>query len=141
MTHTTTSGLQRFWKNYRTTLIIVAAVIVASFTSYIFEPGQTTAVLASMVRQSTPLVLGALCGLLGERAGVINIGIEGQMLFSAFIAFLANVYTGNLLVSVLVGMAAGALLGLLHAWTSVSLKVNQIITGAAISVDGGYTAQ
>ncbi len=134
MTQTTTSGLQRFWKNYRTTLIIVAAVIVASFASYAFEPEQTAAVLASMVRQSTPLVLGALCGLLGERAGVINIGIEGQMLFSAFLAFLANVVTGNLLVSVLVGMAAGALLGLLHAFMSVTLKVDQIIGGTVINI-------
>lgn len=134
MAQTTTSGLLRFWKNYRTTLLVVAAVIVASTISYLLEPGQTAAVLASTVRHSTPLVLGALCGLLGERAGVINIGIEGQMLFSAFIAFLANVYTGNLFLSVLVGMAAGALMGLLHAFMSVTLKVDQIIGGTVINI-------
>lgn len=134
MAQTTTSGLLRFWKNYRTTLMVVIGVIVVSVISYIFEPGQTAAVLASTVRHSTPLVLGALCGLLGERAGVINIGIEGQMLFSAFIAFLANVFTGNLFISVLVGMAAGALMGLLHAFMSVTLKVDQIIGGTVINI-------
>lgn len=134
MSQTTASSLRRFWRNYNSTLIIMAAVIAGSLISFSIEPEQTTAVLASTIRQSTPLILGALCGLLGERAGVINIGIEGQMLFSAFVAFLANVFTGNLLVAVLVGMAAGALMGLLHAFMSVTLKVDQIIGGTVINI-------
>jgi simple sugar transport system permease protein len=134
MAQTSTSGLLRFWKNNRTLAIIVGGVIVISIVFYILDPGQTAAVLASTVRHSTPLVLGALCGLLGERAGVVNIGIEGQMLFSAFIAFLANVVTGNLFIAVLVGIAAGALMGLLHAFMSVTLKVDQIIGGTVINI-------
>jgi simple sugar transport system permease protein len=134
MTQTTISGLMRFWRTYQTPLIIVVVVFVASMVAYLIEPEQTTAVLASMIRQSTPLVLGALCGLLGERAGVVNIGIEGQMLFSAFIAFLTNVATGNLLIAVLAGMAAGALLGLLHAFMSVTLRVDQIIGGTVLNI-------
>jgi simple sugar transport system permease protein len=98
------------------------------------NPNVTQAVLASTIRHSTPLVLGALCGLLGERTGVINIGIEGQMLMSAFFAFLFNVWTGNLFVSVVAGMAVGGLLGLLLAWMSVTLKVNQIIGGTVINI-------
>jgi len=94
----------------------------------------TTAVLASALRQSTPLVLGALCGLLGERAGVMNIGIEGQMLFSAFIGFIVSVWTGNLYLALLLGILAGAVMGLLLAIMSVTLKVDQIIGGTVINI-------
>jgi simple sugar transport system permease protein len=94
----------------------------------------TTAVLASTLRQSTPLVLGALCGLLGERSGVVNIGIEGQILFSAFIGFLVNVWTGNLFVAVMAGVLAGAFLGLFLAFMAVTLKMDQIIAGTIINI-------
>ena len=111
-------------------LLLFAVVIV----SYIINPKTTQAVLGSTIRQSTPLILGALCGILCERAGVVNIGIEGQMLLSAFMAFMVNVWTGNLLVSVLAGMATGALLGLLLAFTAVTLKLDQIIGGTVINI-------
>jgi simple sugar transport system permease protein len=86
------------------------------------------------VRQSTPLILGALCGLIGERTGVINIGIEGQMLLGAFIGFLANVYTGNLFIAVMAGILTGMLLGLFLAFMSVTLKMDQIIGGTVINI-------
>jgi ABC-type uncharacterized transport system permease subunit len=98
------------------------------------HPMATNAVLASAVRQSTPLVLGALCGLLGERSGVMNIGIEGQMLFAAFIGFMVNVCAGNLSVAVIAGVLAGAFLGLLLAFMAVSLKIDQIIGGVVINI-------
>ena len=65
---------------------------------------------------------------------MINIGIEGQMLMSAFIGFLVNVYTGNLFLAVLSGMLTGALLGLLLAVMSVTLKIDQIIGGTVINI-------
>lgn len=116
------------------TTIVLGVVLVAVVWGYMSDPQVTTAVLASTLRQSTPLVLGALCGLLGERTGVINIGIEGQMLMSAFIGFLANVYTGNLFVAVLAGMAMGALMGALLAFMSVTLKMDQIIGGTVLNI-------
>lgn len=116
------------------TTIVLGGVLVAVVWGYMSDPQVTTAVLASTLRQSTPLVLGALCGLLGERTGVINIGIEGQMLMSAFIGFLANVYTGNLFVAVLAGMAMGALMGALLAFMSVTLKMDQIIGGTVLNI-------
>jgi simple sugar transport system permease protein len=82
----------------------------------------------------SPLVLGAMCGLLCERSGVINIGIEGQMLMSAFLSFMFNVWTGNLFIAVLAGAATGALLGLLLAFMSVTLKIDQIIGGTVINI-------
>ena len=113
-------------------LIGLSAVIVF----YILSPQVTVAVLGSTIRQSTPILLGALCGILCERAGIINIGIEGQMLMAAFIGFMTNVWTGNLFLSVLAGMATGALLGLLHAFMSVNLKLDQIIGGTVINILG-----
>jgi simple sugar transport system permease protein len=111
-------------------IVILAAVLVF----YIRDPKITEAVLASAVRQATPLVLGALCGVLGERSGVINIGIEGQMLLSAFIGFLVNVWTGNLAIAVFAGLLTGALLGLLLSFMSVTLKIDQIIGGSVINI-------
>jgi general nucleoside transport system permease protein len=116
-------------------LVIIGAIIVGSIIyAYMTNDRVTTAVLASTIRQSTPLILGALCGLLGERSGVVNIGIEGQMLMSAFIAFLANVYLGNLVLAAIIGMLVGALLGGLLAFMSVTLKMDQIIGGTVINI-------
>ena len=123
--------------------IVVGVVIVGTvLASYAVNSVITESVLASALRQSVPIVLGALCGLFCERSGVINIGIEGMMLMSAFTAFLANVYMGQagfeasaaLPVAVVVGLLTGAFLGLVHAFMSVTLKVDQIIGGTVINI-------
>ena len=101
---------------------------------YIMDPMICTAVMSSAIRHSTPLALGALCGLLGERSGVMNIGIEGQMLFSAFVGFLVHVWTGSLLVAVMAGISAGAFSGFLLAFMSVSLRIDQIIAGSILNI-------
>jgi simple sugar transport system permease protein len=109
-------------------------IVVAILGFYINDPRITEAVLAATIRHSTPLVLGALCGVLGERSGIINIGIEGQMLLSAFIGFLVNVWTGNLLIAIFAGLFTGAVLGALLAFMSVTLKIDQIIGGSVINI-------
>ncbi|MBF0288655.1 MAG: ABC transporter permease [SAR324 cluster bacterium] len=111
-------------------------VLLVILWSYFYDSAITEAVLASALRQSTPLALGALCGLMGERSGVINIGIEGQMLLSAFVGFLVSVWTGNLLFAVLTGVATGAVIGLLLAFMSVSLRIDQILGGTVINILG-----
>ncbi len=111
-------------------VIIAGSVVYAYATNAVV----TTAVLASTIRQSTPLILGALCGLIGERSGVVNIGIEGQMLMAAFVAFLANVYLGNLWLATLIGALTGATMGLLLAFMAVTLKMDQIIGGTVINI-------
>ncbi len=121
-------------KTNRLITIIVTVILVAIVAAYLWDARSTVAVLSSTLRQSTPLVLGALCGLLCERSGVINIGIEGQMLFGAFIGFLANVYTGNLIMAIVAALLAGALSGLLLAYMSVSLKMDQIIAGTVLNI-------
>lgn len=128
------SPWKRFLKRWGVTVGISLATIVIIIWQYTVDANITEAVLASTIRQSTPLVLGALCGLLGERSAVINIGIEGQMLLGAFVGFLVNVWTGNLLVAVFAAILIGALMGLLLAYMSVTLKMDQIIGGTVINI-------
>jgi len=92
------------------------------------------AVLRSTLRQSTPITLGALSGLVCERVGVINIAIEGMMLTAAFTGYMANVWTGNLFFSVVVAILTGGLMALLHGWLSIRFKVDQIISGTVINI-------
>ncbi len=114
----------------------LAAVVVVMIVAYQWDGSQTTAVSARTVREAAPLILGALCGLIGERSGIINIGIEGQMLLAAFFGFMAASASGNLLLGVLVGMLASAIAGLFLAWTAVALKMDQIIAGTIINIFG-----
>lgn len=125
---------RRFLRRYGVILALLLFVVVASIISYTISPRQTTAVLAATLRASTPLILGALCGLYGERAGVINIGIEGQMLLAAFLAFVTHSTFHNLLLGVAVGVLVGGLLGLFLAFMSVTLKMDQIIGGTVINI-------
>ena len=95
--------------------------------------------------KATPLALGAMSGLMCERSGVINIGIEGMMLVGAMTAFLGSVVfndlTGgtlpkvfSLLAGLFVAMLASGLIALLHAWLSIHYKVDQIISGTVINL-------
>ncbi|MFW5941932.1 MAG: ABC transporter permease [Chloroflexota bacterium] len=124
----------QFVRRHALALSLITVVLAVILVAYNMSPQITRAVLSATLRQSTPLVLGALCGLYGERAGVINIGIEGQMLLAAFVGFMANVYLGNLALAVLLGVLAGALLGLFLAYMSVTLKMDQIIAGTVINI-------
>ncbi len=128
------SPWKRFFTRWWATILIVLVISGIIIWQYSLNQNITEAVLASTIRQSIPLVLGALCGLLGERSAVINIGIEGQMLLGAFTGFLVNVWTGNLLLAVFVSILTGALMGLLLAYMSVTLKMDQIIGGTVINI-------
>ncbi len=123
------------WLQKNAVGLIGAVVVFGAILYFYLQNGQTTeAVLASALRHATPLVLGALCGLIGERSGIINIGIEGQMLMAAFLSFLTSSFTGSIAAGILVGLLTGALLGLLLAFMSVTLKVDQIIGGTVINI-------
>ena len=92
------------------------------------------AVLSGTLRLSTPITLGALGGIFSERAGVVNIGIEGMMLTAAFAGFVTGASTGNVWLGVVAAVLAGALLALLHAALSIHLRVDQIISGTVINI-------
>lgn len=89
--------------------------------------------LRSTVISAVVITLGALTGLMGERAGVINIGIEGQLLASAFVAVVLSSAFGTL-AGVLGALAVGALLGLILAWLAIRFRVDQIIAGVVINI-------
>jgi len=97
--------------------------------------------LGASLRLSVPLAFAALGGLLSERSGVLNIALEGMILTGAFVSAAATFYTGNGWLGVGAAIAAGALVGLLHAFLSVSLKVDQLVSGLAINLSAaGLTA-
>ena len=92
------------------------------------------------LRATVPLVLGALSGILCERSGIVNIGIEGMMLAGAFGAFVAKVATNDwplaasLLLGVLVALLVGALMGWIHALLSIRFRMDQIISGTVLII-------
>jgi general nucleoside transport system permease protein len=112
----------------------IVVIIVALVWAYQWDESQTQAVAARTVREAAPLLLGALCGLIGERSGIINIGIEGQMLLGAFTGFMAASYSGSIWVGLLAAVASAGVAGLFLAWSSVTLKVDQIIAGTVINI-------
>jgi ABC-type uncharacterized transport system permease subunit len=92
-----------------------------------------SALFAAMLRYATPLLFAALGGLFSERSGVINIGLEGMMLMGAFWGIWGAEVTGSWLVGLLIGMVSGAVLALIHAVFSVSLRADQIVSGFSMN--------
>lgn len=89
---------------------------------------------AAVLRIATPLIFGTLGALLCERAGVLNLGIEGIMTFGAMIGWLAVFHGADLWTGLLVAALAGAVFGLLHALLTVTLGLSQHVTGLGITL-------
>jgi ABC-type uncharacterized transport system permease subunit len=88
---------------------------------------------ASTLRFATPLIFASLGGMFSERSGVVNIGLEGMMLFGAFFAILAADKSGSWQIGVLSAMLAGGALALIHALVSIHWRADQIVSGVAIN--------
>lgn len=122
--------------------------LVAQFVGYLVAvlPDISPIVLRSAV----PIAMAALCGVMCERSGVVNIGIEGTMLVAAFVGWAAGVFltpilgagepsalfgiTSVLLASLLLAVLAGLIVAAVHAWLSISVKADQIIAGTIINI-------
>jgi general nucleoside transport system permease protein len=92
-----------------------------------------SALLAAALRYATPLTFAALGGVTTERAGVVNIGLEGMMLTGAFFGAWGADVSSSWVGGILIGLTAGGLMGLLHAVFAVSLRADQIVSGTAIN--------
>jgi general nucleoside transport system permease protein len=90
--------------------------------------------LASTLRVSTPLILCALAGTLCERAGVIDLGLEGKMLMTAFTTAAVGVASGSLVLALGAAIVVGLALSLLHGYACVSHRGDQVVLGMAITM-------
>lgn len=90
--------------------------------------------LSATIRMSIPLLLAALGELYSERAGLVNIGINGIMTFGAMIGFIAGYSTGNPYFGILAGALAGILINMVYAFFTISLRADQIVYGMALNI-------
>jgi len=134
---------RRRWMTWAFVALVTGLAIAAEVTPL----GEGTlgifvgkAVLRFTLRASVPLIFGALSGILCERSGIINIGIEGMMLAGAFGAFAVKAHTGalplalSLALATLAAVLVGAAMGYLHALLSIRFRMNQIISGTVMIV-------
>jgi len=92
-----------------------------------------SALLAATLRYATPLTFAAIGGMFSERSGVVNIGLEGMMLMGAFFAILAADKLNSWWAGLGAAILAGGLTALIHAFISISLRADQIVSGVAIN--------
>ena len=90
--------------------------------------------LKTVLRMATPLIFAGMGGLLCERSGIMNIALEGMMLTGAFVAVLGTYYLHNPWAGLVCAVLAGGAVGLIHAFWSISLRSDQIVTGTAINL-------
>ena len=102
--------------------------------SELLTPTFALILLFSTIRLATPLIFAALGGLFSERAGVINIALEGLMLAGAFAAAVVTYETSNPYLGFFAGMVAGAIISLVFAVAVIKFEADQVVTGFAISM-------
>ena len=98
--------------------------------------GIVVTVLKRALVAGTPLLLGTLGEIMAERSGILNLGVEGMMSIGAVSGFIAAFATGNPWIGLLAALLAGMVLSLIHAFVSVSLKGNQVVSGLALTMLG-----
>lgn len=134
-------------RRFTTGLMIVAGIVFIPTILIVAAAGNSTNIttmLAESLRLATPIAIGAMAGLWCERSGVVNIAIEGMMLFGACFGFTTLFYLQNvfppeqlnfvMFLSVLVAILAGGAAALLHAWLSITFATDQIVSGTVINI-------
>lgn len=100
----------------------------------LFQEAILISVFAATIRIATPLIFAALGELITERAGILNLGVEGTMLMSAFAAFVGAYSTGSLFMGLVFAVVAGGLMSFLMVFMAATLKVEQVVTGLALNL-------
>ncbi len=115
---------------------IVAFIFIAAFLIWAARGKSLNLVgmLSSSLVRAIPIALAALCGLISERAAVINIAIEGIMLIAAEVAVVSATVTHNLYIGLLLAIISGGLVAAAHAFLVIRFKVDQIVSGVAINI-------
>ena len=113
---------------------ILAGVLVQSAEADTVQKVVAAGLFTGMLTYATPLVFAALGGLVSERSGVTNIGLEGMMLSGCFWGIFFCDKADSWVIGILGAMAAGGLMGLVHAFFSIHLQADQIVSGTAINI-------
>ena len=121
----------------RVAISVVCVLLVVSLLCWA-DAGLSTSfnvvnLLQGTFSGSIPIMLGALTGVICSRSGVINVGIEGQLLLGAFVAAIVTSGTGSLWLGLLCGALAGSLVGLLLAAFAINYRVDQVVLGVVIN--------
>ncbi len=95
-----------------------------------------TTLLAVTLGAGTSLLYATLGEIYTERAGVLNLGVEGMMMMGALSAFTVSFYTGSLLLSIVVAMLIGGTMALIHAFLCITMRANQVVSGLSITLFG-----
>lgn len=98
------------------------------------EWSNVTDLIIAAVRMATPLLIVALAELYSERAGMVNIGLDGIMAFGALVGFLVCYWTGNAYIAILCAALAGVAVNMVYAFCTITLCANQIVYGMAINI-------
>lgn len=93
-------------------------------------------VIRAAIRAGSPLLVGTLGEIYTERSGILNLGVEGMMLVGAVTAFSVTQATGSIFLGIIAAIIAGGLMGLIHAFMCITLKVNQYVSGLALVMVG-----
>ncbi len=132
-------GAIQMVRGFRSTGAVVGIVATAFVVAFLVWAARDRSfnmvgMLSSSLVRATPIALAALCGVISERAGVTNIGIEGMMLMSAQTAVISASLSDSLWVGLIVAILTGALLAAVHAFLAIRFKVDQIVSGVAINI-------
>jgi simple sugar transport system permease protein len=120
-------------------VLLIPTVIIAAAAG---NETNITTIVAESLRLATPLAIGAMAGIWCERAGVVNIAIEGMMLFAACFGFAALFFlrgagipleTAQFL-AVIIAVISGGVIALLHGWLSITFRTDQIVSGTVINI-------
>lgn len=106
----------------------------------ILTGGFLVSLLASTIRLATPIMVPALGQLYTQRAGILNLGVEGNMLMGAVAGFAVAYLSGSLWLGLFAGMAVGVLWSAIMAWLSITKKANQVIAGLGMNILAGGLA-